>query len=106
MHRFSLASLLHCSVNAHAQLLPNHLEVSYAVTAFIFLWPPMEMFYPFFADPGGALRWLKPHFKRVRVSKGQRQKKVRCSLGWRRKMPYHKQRVFGLPSVPPALQHV
>jgi len=92
-----------CRLTAHAQMLPNHLEVSYQVNAFIYLWPPMEMFYPYLFDAGYMLRHLKPHFKRTRVSKSQKARKVRCSLGWQRNKPYHKQRVFGTPSVPAAL---
>jgi hypothetical protein len=46
---------------------------------------------------------LKPHMKRTRVSRSQKRRKVRCSLGYQRNKPYHRQRVFGTPSVPAAL---
>jgi hypothetical protein len=86
------------------QTLPNHLEVSYHNDAFIYLWPPMEMFYPQLFDIGNVLRHLRPHLKRTRVSKSQKRARVRCSLGYRRNKPYHKQRVFGTPSVPAVLR--
>jgi hypothetical protein len=85
-------------------LLANHLEVNYTSNSFIFLWPPMECFYPALFNPGYMLRHLKPHLKRKRVSKSTKQQKVRCSLGWQRNKPYLKQRVFGTPSVPPTLR--
>jgi hypothetical protein len=84
-------------------MLPNHLEVNYHIDAFIYLWPPMEMFFPTLLDPGYMLRHLKPHMKRTRVKRSQRKQKVRCSLGWQQTKPYHKQRVFRQPSVPAAL---
>jgi hypothetical protein len=91
-------------ITAHAQLLPNHLEVSYHTGAFIFLWSPMETFYPGLIDITNALRYLQPHFKKPRGPKrSERHKKVRASLGWRRTTPYHQQRVFGAPHVPPSL---
>lgn len=86
------------------QMLPNHLEVSYHNDAFVYLWPPMETFFPFLEDPAYMLRHLKPHIKRTRVSRSQKRRKVRCSLGYQRNKPYHRQRVFGTPTVPAALQ--
>lgn len=100
----ALTALCLCSRLAHAHLLPNHLEVSYHNDSFIFLWPPMESFLPALFNPGHMMRYLKPHYKRKRVSKSTKLQKVRCSLGWRRKKPYLKQRVFAPPTVPPTLK--
>lgn len=86
------------------QMLPNHLEVSYHNDAYIYLWPPMEMFYPQLFDPTYVIRHLKPHVKRGRTSKSKKKQTVRCSLGYRKNKPYLKQRVFGTPAVPAALR--
>eukprot|EP00879_Flechtneria_rotunda_P024931 GHRR01026458.1.p1 GENE.GHRR01026458.1~~GHRR01026458.1.p1 ORF type:complete len:200 (+),score=53.28 GHRR01026458.1:1346-1945(+) len=77
-------------ITAYAQLLPNHLEVSYQTASHIFLWPPMEAYIPGLLDIEGALRYLKPSFKRAKRSpKSQKLKQVRCKLGYRRKSRKH-----------------
>jgi hypothetical protein len=80
------------------------MEVSWHTGAFILLWPPMEAYYPMLLDTRMATRYLAPHLKAGRGPKrSRRNAKVRCALGWRKRTPYHKQRVFGAPHVPPNL---
>lgn len=129
------------SITAFAQLLPNHLEVSYQARAQVswrcwhssrspgasivlrrqpaavacaavlrarllavradaractfavlqvFLWPPMEAFFPGFMDVDGLVRHLRPSAKRPRrPTRPRRLKQRRCRLGWARRKPYH-----------------
>ncbi|KAF8071098.1 hypothetical protein HT031_001180 [Scenedesmus sp. PABB004] len=85
-------------VTAFAQLLPNHLEVSYQTGCGIVLWPAMEAFYPALFDVESALRYLKPGTKRTRTKRPRAAKRPRCTLGYQRTMPYHKPRLVALPS--------
>lgn len=86
-------------------MLPNHLEINYHTTSYVFLWPPMEAFFPGFLDINGVLRYLQPHVRRLgRRKRSKKATRVRCSLGAAKRTPYHKQRVFGAPHVPPSLQ--
>eukprot|EP00878_Enallax_costatus_P018818 GHUV01019833.1.p1 GENE.GHUV01019833.1~~GHUV01019833.1.p1 ORF type:complete len:178 (+),score=41.48 GHUV01019833.1:326-859(+) len=79
-------------VTASAQLLPNHLEVSYQTGAMITLWPAMEAYYPLFIDVEGMMRHLRPFMKRTRWKRSMRNKVVRSKLGWQRRVPYHNRR--------------
>ncbi|WIA11899.1 hypothetical protein OEZ85_011983 [Tetradesmus obliquus] len=81
-------------ITAFAQLLPNHLEVSYQTGSQIFLWPPMEAYYPGMFDFESMLRYLQPGQKLKRTKRSVRNKRSRCKLGFQRTTPYHKQRVI------------
>jgi hypothetical protein len=81
-------------ITAFAQLLPNHLEVSYQTGSQIFLWPPMEAYFPGMFDFESMLRHLKPGFKIKRTKRSLKAKRPRCRLGFQRTKPYHKQRLI------------
>ncbi|KAF6265986.1 hypothetical protein COO60DRAFT_772952 [Scenedesmus sp. NREL 46B-D3] len=81
-------------ITAFAQLLPNHLEVSYQTGAQIFLWPPMEAYLPGMFDFESMLRYLRPGQKMKRTKRSMKAKRSRCRLGFQRTTPYHKLRVI------------
>jgi hypothetical protein len=83
-----------CRITAFAQLLPNHLEVSYQTGSQIFLWPPMEAYFPGMFDFENMLRHLQPGFKIKRTKRSLKAKRPRCRLGFQRTKPYHKQRLI------------
>lgn len=101
LHMAAAPLLLHLAVpqmlrriTAFAQLLPNHLEVSYQTGSQIFLWPPMEAYYPGMFDFESMLRYLQQGQKLKRTKRSVRNKRSRCKLGFQRTTPYHKQRVI------------
>lgn len=62
-------------IEAFRQLLPNHVEVSYQLHGGIFLWPPLEAYYPEYIDFDAALKYLRRFSNRRRV--GRKRKRIR-----------------------------
>jgi hypothetical protein len=57
------------------QLLPNHIEVSYALGAVVPLWPAMEACFPMFIDFDAAVRQLRQGSTRGRIRAGARRRR-------------------------------
>jgi hypothetical protein len=57
------------------QLLPNHVEVSYALGAAVPLWPAMEACFPMFLDFEAAMRQLRRGSARGRARSGARRRR-------------------------------
>ena len=57
------------------QLLPNHVEVSYALGAAVPLWPAMEACFPMFLDFEAAMRQLRRGSARGRARGGARRRR-------------------------------
>ena len=57
------------------QLLPNHVEVSYALGTAVPLWPAMEAHFPMFIDFDAAIRQLRRGSARGRTRAGARRRR-------------------------------
>jgi hypothetical protein len=57
------------------QLLPNHVEVSYALGAAVPLWPAMEASFPMFLDFDAAIRRLRRGSSRGKKRAGARRRR-------------------------------
>jgi hypothetical protein len=57
------------------QLLPNHVEVSYALGTVVPLWPAMEACFPMFIDFDAAVRQLRQGSTRGRIRAGARRRR-------------------------------
>lgn len=65
------------------QMLPNHVEVSYQVGSYVYLWPAMEAFYPFILDEAAIRASVRPFVKLRRLGKRRHRKgRLRPRVGF------------------------